>query len=315
MAEWFEDEYLATTVNENVAHSVHCEVTSSGMENEPVGKLDSPWPYLTIHEVYSVDEANKTTNDRIKNPPAPLVASPLNGSRFDIRTYREIKRWQAEDWEGEGGGGKNASADPAPPGLMSLDIEHVASVAAMEWSIEAYKKEEIMKFYTDVVGPTISSSPDVLRFRVFEIDSATTIEGEKSEVKEKENLHQLFTLVELESEEWPWDVVIDLAEEQAWKDYFEKQHCVVRMVTLADTTFTNQSAEMAAESLLGEKSIPQRKQGARCLKIGYGGEHISVRTALHIWVISVPTARDAATDQQCQPEIQPTLAYCIRILS
>jgi hypothetical protein len=97
----------------------------------------------------------------------------------------------------------------------------------MEWRVAAEKEEEVLKYYNEVVGPTIASSPDVLRFRVFAIDNATIMQGGTYSTKEKDELHTYFTLVELESEEWPWDVVVDLADTRGWKEYFETQKVVV----------------------------------------------------------------------------------------
>jgi hypothetical protein len=118
---------------------------------------------------------------------------------------------------------------------MRLDIDDIASVAAMEWRVSADQEEEVLKYYNEIVGPTISSSPDVLRFRVFAVDTATILQDGKYTTKEKDELHTYFTLVELESEEWPWDVVVDLADTDGWKNYFETQKVVVRhYVSLSD---------------------------------------------------------------------------------
>ncbi|RYN32075.1 hypothetical protein AA0112_g6248 [Alternaria arborescens] len=207
--EWYENEYLPSIDSPNAIHGIHCEVTASGMEDEPVGKLDSPWPYMTVWEVKSVDQSNKDMYDLSYHPPSSELQTSLKDLRFDIRSYREIKAWKQDDWSGDGG-----------------DIEYVASIAAMEWNVAADKEEEVLKYYKDVVGPTISSSPDVLRFRLFKIDNATTMQGAEFENKSKDELHRYFTLVELESEQWPWDVVVDLAEDDRWKNYFEGQQVV-----------------------------------------------------------------------------------------
>ncbi|KAK1907643.1 hypothetical protein P3342_005971 [Pyrenophora teres f. teres] len=209
-AEWYEEEWVPRMRNPNIVHSIHCEVTASGMENEPVGKLDSPWPYMTLYEVSNIDQANKDMVEKTYSLPDNVLAGALKESRFDVRTYREVKRWQDEEWEGEGGS----------------DIEHVASVAAMEWRIPADKEEEVLKYYMEVVGPTIASSPDVLRFRLFTVDRATSIQGSSYVEKDSKLLHKYFTLVELESEEWPWDVVVELAEDENWKNYFDTQAVV-----------------------------------------------------------------------------------------
>ncbi|USP75540.1 hypothetical protein yc1106_02814 [Curvularia clavata] len=249
VAEWFKNTYLQNQRTIDCIHSIHCEVTASGMEHEPVGKLDAPWPYLTVHEVKDVKWANKQLEEAANNLPEEAKTGPLKHIHFDVRSYKEVKRWQDEDWEGMGGDGKKVSSDKAGPDLMPLDIEHVASIAAMEWTVAADKEEEVLKFYQETVGPTIASSPDVLRFRLFKIDCAMTIDKEQQcNFKDVQQLHKYFTLVELEGEEWPWDVVVDLAEEQGWKDYFETQQVVKWQLShyLVDKTVTPQKQEASA---------------------------------------------------------------------
>ena len=229
-AEWYEDEWVPRMRNSNIVHSIHCEITASGMENEPVGKLDSPWPYMTVHAVLNVDQANTDMRNKLFTPPDDVLREVPQEPRFDIRTYREIKRWQLEEWEGEGGSGKMISPDVGGAGLMPPeDIEHIASVTAMEWDVPADKEEEVLKYYMEVVGPTIANAPDVLRFRVFAVDRATSIKGVSSTEKDSKQLHKFFTLVELESEDWPWEVIVELADDQKWKDYFESNTVVVSL--------------------------------------------------------------------------------------
>ncbi|EUC42326.1 hypothetical protein COCMIDRAFT_8076 [Bipolaris oryzae ATCC 44560] len=211
VTEWYKDEYLAAQDHVDSVHTIQCEITASGMEHEPVGKLDAPWPWLTVYEVKDVAQTNKEVDVVCNDLPEVAKSGPLKHVHFDVRSYREIKRWQDSDWEGDG----------------SADIEHVASVAAMEWTMDDDKEEEILKYYYDVVGPTISSSPDVLRFRLFKLDRAIVVDkDQKSTILDNKNLHKYFTLVELASEEWPWDVVVDIAEKPGWAEYFETQTVV-----------------------------------------------------------------------------------------
>jgi hypothetical protein len=97
----------------------------------------------------------------------------------------------------------------------------------MEWHVPIEQQDEILDFYTSYVGPLISSSPDILRFRLLKVSNATVLQGDSYVTKEKDGLHTFFTLVELETEEWPWDVVFELAENEKWKQYFEAQRTVV----------------------------------------------------------------------------------------
>lgn len=109
----------------------------------------------------------------------------------------------------------------------SVDHADVASVAVMEWQIAEGEEKEVIDFYKAEAAPTIASSPDVLRFRMFKINNATVLKADSYETLQKEKLHTYLTLVELESEEWPWDVVIALGEKPKWREYFEGQKVVV----------------------------------------------------------------------------------------
>jgi hypothetical protein len=140
---------------------------------------------------------------------------------------------------------------------------NVVSIAASEWRVGAEQQDEIMDFYTSYVGPTISSSPDVLRIRLFEVDTATVLEGESYKTEEKEKLHTYFTLIELETEQWPWDVIFELAENEKWKKYFEKQSSVVSRDLRMHMNRANSQTEMAIEFLSCEQDVYQGRPG-RC---------------------------------------------------
>lgn len=201
--DWYENDFLIARTKQNSIHTLHCELTPSGFEGEPIGKLDAPWPLCAVYEVPEIEAATRACYDKTNHPSEELLSGPLANARFDTRTYRELKRWQNEEWDG--------------------DMSQVASVAAMEWKVTQEMKDEITNWYTSYVGPLISSSQDIIRFRLFEVDNATVLQGQSYETKEKDELHTYFTMVELETEEWPWDVVIELAENEKWKQYFEAQ--------------------------------------------------------------------------------------------
>lgn len=102
----------------------------------------------------------------------------------------------------------------------------------MEWKVSAERQDEVLEFYTSYVAPKVSSSPDVLRLRMFEVDNATVLQGTSYETKEKDSLHTYFTLVEFETDDWPWEAVIELAENPDWRKYFEAQKLVVSEIDL-----------------------------------------------------------------------------------
>jgi hypothetical protein len=97
----------------------------------------------------------------------------------------------------------------------------------MEWSIRPGKEKEVLDFYLNEAAPTISNSPDVLRFRLFKTRDATVLDGRKGASK-KEDTYTYLSLVELCCDEWPWDVVVALGEDLKWREYFEQRKAVVR---------------------------------------------------------------------------------------
>ena len=107
------------------------------------------------------------------------------------------------------------------------DVSTINSVAVMEWQVALERHEEVLDFYIKEAAPTIASSPDVLRFRLFKIDNATAMEGMSQATLEKATLDTYLTVVELESDDWPWDVVVVLAEKPKWREYFDGQSIVV----------------------------------------------------------------------------------------
>jgi hypothetical protein len=230
------------------------------MEHEPVGKLDAPWPFLTVYEVEDIIRTKKEV-DAISDHLEAARIDPLKHVNFDVRSYREVKRWQNEEFEGNGSAGKNISLNEAHPQANVPDIEHVASIAAMEWTVDDAREEEVLKYYYEDVGPTISSSPDVLRFRLFKLDRAVVVDkDQKSTVLDNKDLHKYFTLVELESEEWPWDVVVDIAERPGWSEYFETQTVVVRLYDQNKTQSTNQTQKWQLSHYLTRSTFWEYKQ-------------------------------------------------------
>lgn len=145
------------------------------------------------------------------------------------------------------------------------DAEHVdvVSVALMEWQIKDDYEKAVLDFYFSEAAPTIAASPDVLRFRLLKVDNATVLKAQSYDTLEKQKLHTYLSLVELESEEWPWDVVIALGENPKWKEYFEDQKAVVSVLVRWGSRRTLISLEVAEHSLPGQKKLSGFRRGRR----------------------------------------------------
>lgn len=100
----------------------------------------------------------------------------------------------------------------------------------MEWQIKGDDEKEVLDFYQTEAAPLIAAAQGNMRFRIFRIDNATVQKANSYDTLQKDKLHTYLTLVELDSEEWPWDVVIALGENPGWRKYFEEQRAVVSKI-------------------------------------------------------------------------------------
>ncbi|KAH9880414.1 hypothetical protein IAQ61_000705 [Plenodomus lingam] len=204
--DWYENEYLPERTNAHSKSTIYCEATESGLDSEPIGHLGTPWELMSVYEVEDIKQMSKESYDKKTHPPKEMMNGILKGSRFDVKTCREIARWGGDHWDG--------------------DVNRITSVTAMEWRIPKEEEEEVITFYTKDLAPMVAESEDVLRFRLFEVENATFLEGENYVTKEKDSLHTYFTLVEFETDEWPWDKIMQLSENPKWRRYFESQEIV-----------------------------------------------------------------------------------------
>ncbi|KAF2027093.1 hypothetical protein EK21DRAFT_91861 [Setomelanomma holmii] len=208
---WYEDEWLPDMREQNSIHTLHSQYTTNGFEGEPIGQLDSPWPWCAVYDVPDVRKATEACYNNRNFPPEEMLAGPLKTARFDTKTYKELRRWQNGGWNG--------------------DPTQIGSVTLMEWRALKDKEQEILHWYTTYLAPQVSSSDQVLRFRLFELDNATVLEGTEHSTTEKDALHTYFTAVEFDTEDWPWEYVIALAENEKWREYFEGQKEVIWQIS------------------------------------------------------------------------------------
>lgn len=129
----------------------------------------------------------------------------------------------------------------------------------MEWQIEDSNEKKVLDFYKAEAAPTIASSPDVLRFRVFRIKNATVKKADSYITLEKKKLHTYLTIAELETEEWPWDVVIALGEKPKWKEYFEDPKVVVSQITDSAVAIVDTTQNWQSSHYLVRRSYPEEK--------------------------------------------------------
>lgn len=127
----------------------------------------------------------------------------------------------------------------------------------MEWQVKEGEDEKaILDFYTSEAAQTIAGSPDVLRFRLFKIKNATVLKADSYDTLQKDKLHTYFTVVEIETEEWPWDVVVALGEKPKWRQYWEDQKAVVRMSSQSSFPVTDRLQKWQSSHYVVKRSYP-----------------------------------------------------------
>lgn len=112
--------------------------------------------------------------------------------------------------------------------LKFTDPNDIISVAVLEWHVtDPAFTEEILNYYTSTVGPMMCSSPTVLRFRFCEIEDAVEQTNDTNFAKSTKPMHKYFSIAEMAEESWPWDVIVEMAEDGKWAKYFESQTVAV----------------------------------------------------------------------------------------
>ena len=221
--DWYESVYVPGMRTKTDSATLHCELMETGFGAEPIGKLDSPWPLCTVYYFDDIHTAKEGIYDKSNYPAEHLLKDSLASARFDTKTFRELKTWQPEDWDG----GRFNVFLTLYALTMRVDLSHVASIVAMEWRVAEEFRDDVFEFYTTQVAPMFTDSEGMLRVRLFEVDDSTSLQGSSFETKERDSSHGYFTLVELDTEEWPWEDIVDLGSNEQWKRYFEDPKVVV----------------------------------------------------------------------------------------
>lgn len=99
--EWYENEYIPLITERTAKHALHCEIAPTGLEGDEAGTLDAPWKLCTVYELRD-DVTTEQLYQQSNHPPDQLTIGLLKEVRWDVRTYVEQRRWQAEDWDGSG---------------------------------------------------------------------------------------------------------------------------------------------------------------------------------------------------------------------
>ncbi|EOA88280.1 hypothetical protein ACJQWK_01839 [Exserohilum turcicum] len=131
----------------------------------------------------------------------PALEEIPGDAQLKTRCYREYANWFGEDWRGD-----------------SRDVQMWAVVL---WQPVPEAHDELLDWYVDEFIPGMFESPELLRARIFKLERATNIRGQKHGHVDKESLLQYMTIWEYASDELPWEVLVYLGSSERWRHYVE----------------------------------------------------------------------------------------------
>lgn len=101
--DWYLDEYIPhlQAREPNHKHVLHAEPAETGMDDQPAGMLDSPWPQVTIWEERDTKKSVASIYDESNHPSDEEQPGLLDKAQFDVRVYKEAERWKSEKWQHE----------------------------------------------------------------------------------------------------------------------------------------------------------------------------------------------------------------------
>jgi len=116
-------------------------------------------------------------------------------------------------------------------------------------------KDNVLEYFTTVMIPYIMKSPDVHRFRLFEVDNATVLEGASHETKENDDTLPYLSLVEFATEDYPWDVILEMADTDEWKRWVGDPKMMVCLNRVWCSGYSDKGTDMAGRPLLGQQIV------------------------------------------------------------
>lgn len=224
--QWYEDEHIPEMASPHSQSVLVGEMAGLPIEKELQrgGRKDEPCKFLAMYEKGDQKKITDATHNEINRLP---TGGRLQDSKFDIRSYEEIRRWQNESWNG----GLSTQLSMRTWVLWRTDNRtdstDVASVLVFEWQPRAGYEKEVLDFYQNAIGPMFGMAPEFARLRWFKIKSATVLKAGSSEALKNEDVYIYMSLAEINCDDWPWGEIFALNNLSGWGELFEDQKGVV----------------------------------------------------------------------------------------
>lgn len=191
--DWYENRHIPSAV---------AEIKSTARNAEQVGEN-------AFQEVPQVEGKHMTIYDLpdgqgeqdLEAEIRPILGDLPRQARLNTRFFSEHANWYGEDWRG--------------------DPRDVQMWIVVLWQPTAAVHDEFVQWFRDEFAPGMLESPELLRTRIFKLEHATNIRGQKHERVEKESVLQYMTFWEFDSPELPWEILVYLGSSERWRHYVE----------------------------------------------------------------------------------------------
>jgi hypothetical protein len=211
---WYENRHVPATI---------AKLESSARNAEQI--VDNPFQEVTQVNgkhmtIYDLPE-NQTVQD-FEEKIRPTLGDIPEGARLDTRCYSQYFRFDGEEWRDGTLSSQLVHTRICNGSLYpTTDPRDVRMWAVVLWEPIPEVAEEFMTWFIDDFTPGMLDSPELLRTRMFTLEHATNVRGQKCEEADKSSLLKYMTIWEFENEDFPWEILVYLGSSEKWRDYME----------------------------------------------------------------------------------------------
>lgn len=193
--DWYRDKHIPAAVKKIESTARNAERMEENIFQE-VPQVEGQ--HLTIYDL-----PDGQSEEELEAQIRPLLEELPGDAQLNTRYYKEQNKWLGEDWTG--------------------DTRDVLMWVVVLWQPVPSVHDEALEWFVSDFIPGMFESPELLRARLFKLEHAANIRGQKHGDVDKESLLQYMTIWEYDAEELPWEVLVYLGSSERWRYYAEGQ--------------------------------------------------------------------------------------------
>lgn len=94
------------------------------------------------------------------------------------------------------------------------------------WQPVEAMHDQFVTWFREEFAPGMLNAPELLRTRIFTLDSASVVQDQKREHQNTTSMYQYLTLWEFNCDDLPWEILVYLGSSERWRFYVEGGHLV-----------------------------------------------------------------------------------------